>query len=87
MRLSILCYSFHFLFRSMDLFSMLAAAKTRDELYKISRHAQDVMHQIEQSKKPIVAAIAGSCLGGGFEVRYFRQRYLSLFYSLLILIR
>jgi enoyl-CoA hydratase/carnithine racemase len=47
---------------------MLESAKTRDELFKISRDGQDVMHQIEQSRKPIVAAIAGSCLGGGFEV-------------------
>lgn len=47
---------------------MLASAKNRDELFKISRNAQDLMNQIEQSKKPIVAAIAGSCLGGGFEV-------------------
>ena len=49
-------------------YSMLESAKNRDELFKISRDAQDVMHQIEQSRKPIVAAIAGSCLGGGFEV-------------------
>ncbi|CAF3818799.1 unnamed protein product, partial [Rotaria sordida] len=48
--------------------NMLESAKNRDELYKISRHGQDVMNQIEQSKKPIVAAIFGSCLGGGFEV-------------------
>ena len=49
---------------------MLESAKNRDELFKISRHGQDVMHQIEQSKKPVVAAIAGSCLGGGFEVGF-----------------
>jgi enoyl-CoA hydratase/long-chain 3-hydroxyacyl-CoA dehydrogenase len=49
---------------------MLESAKNRDELFKISRNGQDIMHQIEQSKKPIVAAIAGSCLGGGFEVRF-----------------
>jgi enoyl-CoA hydratase/carnithine racemase len=47
---------------------MLESAKTRDELFKISRNGQDIMHQIEQSTKPVVAAIAGSCLGGGFEV-------------------
>ena len=47
---------------------MLESAKSRDELYQISRYGQDVMNQIEQSRKPIVAAIAGSCLGGGFEV-------------------
>ncbi|CAF1292613.1 unnamed protein product [Adineta ricciae] len=48
--------------------NMLESAKNRDELFKISRNGQDVMHKIEQSRKPIVAAIAGSCLGGGFEV-------------------
>ncbi|CAF4906571.1 unnamed protein product, partial [Rotaria sp. Silwood1] len=48
--------------------NMLESAKNRDELFKISRHGQDVMNQIEQSRKPIVAAISGSCLGGGFEV-------------------
>ncbi|CAF2851149.1 unnamed protein product [Rotaria sp. Silwood2] len=48
--------------------NMLESAKTRDELFKISRNGQDIMNQIEQSRKPIVAAIAGSCLGGGFEV-------------------
>ena len=47
---------------------MLESAPTRDALLKISRHGQSVMNQIEQSKKPVVAAVAGSCLGGGFEV-------------------
>lgn len=47
---------------------MLEAAKTREEMFNISRNGQNIMHQIEQSNKPIVAAIAGSCLGGGFEV-------------------
>lgn len=49
---------------------MLESARTRDELYQMSRHGQEIMNQIEQSLKPIVAAISGSCLGGGFEVRY-----------------
>ncbi|CAF0766005.1 unnamed protein product [Adineta ricciae] len=48
--------------------NMLESAKSRDELYEMSRHGQEVMDQIEQSSKPIVAAIGGSCLGGGFEV-------------------
>ena len=47
---------------------MLESAKSRDELFKISRNGQDIMNKIERSRKPIVAAIAGSCLGGGFEV-------------------
>jgi enoyl-CoA hydratase/long-chain 3-hydroxyacyl-CoA dehydrogenase len=49
---------------------MLESAPNRDTLFKISRHGQDIMHQIEQSKKPVVAAVAGSCLGGGFEVSH-----------------
>ncbi|CAF5190525.1 unnamed protein product, partial [Rotaria magnacalcarata] len=48
--------------------NMLESAKSRDELFKISRNGQEIMNNIEQSRKPIVAAIAGSCLGGGFEV-------------------
>lgn len=48
--------------------NMLEAAKNRDELLNISRNGQEIMNQIEQSKKPVVAAVAGSCLGGGFEV-------------------
>ena len=47
---------------------MIESIKSRDELYKMSRNGQEIMNQIEQSSKPIVAAIAGSCLGGGFEV-------------------
>lgn len=47
---------------------MLESAPNREALLKISRNGQDIMHQIEQSKKPVVAAVAGSCLGGGFEV-------------------
>jgi enoyl-CoA hydratase/long-chain 3-hydroxyacyl-CoA dehydrogenase len=54
---------------------MLESAQNRDELFKISRNGQDIMHQIEQSKKPIVAAIAGSCLGGGFEVRFSSKNF------------
>ena len=50
---------------------MIESIKSRDELYKMSRNAQEIMDQIEQSSKPIVAAIAGSCLGGGFEVNLF----------------
>ena len=29
---------------------------------------QDMLMEMEHSKKPIVAAIMGSCLGGGLEV-------------------
>ena len=47
---------------------MLESAQTREELYQMSRRGQEIMDEIERSPKPIVAAIAGSCLGGGFEV-------------------
>lgn len=49
-------------------FRMLESARSRDELYQMSRRGQMIMDEIERSPKPIVAAIAGSCLGGGFEV-------------------
>ncbi|CAF1442371.1 unnamed protein product, partial [Didymodactylos carnosus] len=46
---------------------MLESAKSRDELFKISRYGQKIMNLIQESKEPVVAAIVGSCLGGGFE--------------------
>jgi len=48
--------------------NMLESAKNREELLNISRNGQQIMNQIEHSQKPVVAAVAGSCLGGGFEV-------------------
>ena len=47
---------------------MLADAKTVQEAEKISTDGQDVMNRIEKNQKPVVAAIMGSCLGGGLEV-------------------
>ena len=49
------------------LISMLESAKNREELLNISRNGQQIMNQIEHSQKPVVAAVAGSCLGGVFE--------------------
>ena len=31
-------------------------------------HLRQLIDQVEQSAKPVVAAIAGICLGGGFEL-------------------
>ncbi|XP_076242682.1 monolysocardiolipin acyltransferase Mtpalpha [Calliopsis andreniformis] len=42
--------------------------KTADDGYKVSSQAQQILNTIEKSQKPIVAAIQGSCLGGGLEV-------------------
>lgn len=48
--------------------NMLAAMKTAEEVTQISRDAQRLMNELEESKKPFVAAIQGSCLGGGLEL-------------------
>lgn len=48
--------------------SMLEKLKTVEEVTQISKDGQRLLQQIEDSKKPIVAAIQGACLGGGLEV-------------------
>ncbi|XP_074095610.1 monolysocardiolipin acyltransferase Mtpalpha [Cotesia typhae] len=48
--------------------SMLQNLKTEDEAYRIIRDGQSIMNSIADSRKPIVAAIQGTCLGGGLEV-------------------
>ncbi|KIH50676.1 enoyl-CoA hydratase/isomerase family protein, partial [Ancylostoma duodenale] len=47
---------------------MLSKAKNPVEGATISRRAQDQFAKLEQSGKPIVAAIMGSCMGGGLEL-------------------
>lgn len=47
---------------------MLKQAKSKEEVTQISLDGQKILQAIEDMPKPIVAAIAGSCLGGGFEV-------------------
>ena len=51
--------------------TMLQACKDEQSVYKISKDGQTLLKKIEESKKPIVAAIQGSCLGGGLEVFFF----------------
>lgn len=46
----------------------LDSAKSVEELKEISRKGQIIMQQVEDSKKPVIAAISGSCMGGGLEV-------------------
>lgn len=47
---------------------MLEACKTKKEVCELSKAGQDIFLELESSKKPIVAAINGTCLGGGLEV-------------------
>uniref|UniRef100_A0A803VAT4 enoyl-CoA hydratase n=1 Tax=Ficedula albicollis TaxID=59894 RepID=A0A803VAT4_FICAL len=48
--------------------SMLEACKTAQEVTQLSQDGQKMLEKIENSPKPVVAAISGSCLGGGLEV-------------------
>lgn len=47
---------------------MLESLKTVQEVTAVSHTGQNILGLIESSNKPIVAAIMGSCLGGGLEV-------------------
>uniref|UniRef100_A0A8C4RM13 Trifunctional enzyme subunit alpha, mitochondrial n=1 Tax=Erpetoichthys calabaricus TaxID=27687 RepID=A0A8C4RM13_ERPCA len=48
--------------------NMIAACRTTEEVTRLSREGQQLFEKMEKSPKPIVAAINGSCLGGGLEV-------------------
>ena len=48
--------------------AMVQACTTAEQVEKLSRDLQGQLLKMEQSKKPVVAAIHGSCLGGGLEV-------------------
>ncbi|XP_023340375.1 trifunctional enzyme subunit alpha, mitochondrial [Eurytemora carolleeae] len=47
---------------------MLERCKTAEEATHLSKSCQDLLFKVEKSPKPVVAAIQGSCLGGGLEV-------------------
>ncbi|XP_048830307.1 trifunctional enzyme subunit alpha, mitochondrial-like [Brienomyrus brachyistius] len=47
--------------------NMIEACKTTEDVTKLSQEGQKMFNKIENSKKPVVAAINGSCLGGGLE--------------------
>lgn len=48
--------------------NMIQACKTKDEILKMSKGGQEMFNRMEKSKKPVVSAIMGPCLGGGFEI-------------------
>lgn len=48
--------------------TMIEKCPTAEAAAESSRAGQDILFRIEKSKKPVVAAIMGSCLGGGLEV-------------------
>ncbi|GAB6029154.1 hypothetical protein CHUAL_004931 [Chamberlinius hualienensis] len=48
--------------------NMLASCKTAEEATKLAGAGQEIIQGLEDFPKPIVAAINGSCLGGGLEV-------------------
>src|SRR5262249_42382316 len=45
----------------------LQTVKSADEATRLSKDAQDAFARVDSFPKPIVAAIHGSCLGGGLE--------------------
>ena len=47
---------------------MLQNCKTAEEMKALSLTGQQVLQSVEDSPKPVVAAIMGACLGGGLEV-------------------
>uniref|UniRef100_H3AS84 Trifunctional enzyme subunit alpha, mitochondrial n=1 Tax=Latimeria chalumnae TaxID=7897 RepID=H3AS84_LATCH len=48
--------------------NMIEECRTAEEVTELSRGGQKMFEKIEHSPKPVVAAINGSCLGGGLEV-------------------
>lgn len=50
-----------------DIF-MISACRTAEEAEALSREGQQIMREIADLNMPVVAAIHGSCLGGGLEL-------------------
>ncbi|XP_047515638.1 trifunctional enzyme subunit alpha, mitochondrial [Pieris napi] len=46
---------------------MIESCKTKEEVVALAKNGQAIFKQMETSKKPYIAAIQGSCLGGGLE--------------------
>lgn len=50
--------------------TMLQAVKDEESGYQLIKDGHKIYDKIANSSKPIVAAINGTCLGGGLEVIY-----------------
>ncbi|XP_072419500.1 trifunctional enzyme subunit alpha, mitochondrial-like [Chiloscyllium punctatum] len=48
--------------------NMIGECKSVEEVIRLSQEGQKIFQKIQESPKPVVAAINGSCLGGGLEV-------------------
>jgi enoyl-CoA hydratase / long-chain 3-hydroxyacyl-CoA dehydrogenase len=48
--------------------NMIQACKTKEEVLKLSKSGQEMFDRMEKSTKPIISALMGPALGGGFEV-------------------
>lgn len=46
---------------------MIEGCETAEQAQTLSKGCQDFLAKVEQSSKPVVAAIMGPCLGGGLE--------------------
>ena len=57
---------FKFLATELNI-TILFRCKSAEEATALSKGCQDFLFDVEKSSKPVVAAIMGSCLGGGLE--------------------
>ncbi|KAG8122959.1 putative Trifunctional enzyme subunit alpha protein [Naja naja] len=48
--------------------NMIETCGSSQEIMELSQEGQKMLYNLEKSPKPIVAAISGTCLGGGLEV-------------------
>nr|KAG5711755.1 hypothetical protein BaRGS_023519 [Batillaria attramentaria] len=48
--------------------NMIESCKTKEEIVELSKKGQEAFQKLEDSPKPVVAAIMGPCLGGGLEL-------------------